>query len=303
MEISGLDGVMTVDAHGVTLHFRGLSAHADKKRASPRHIPWPAVAAVQFSPPSGLRSGHVRIAVVGETAAVPKPNRDVNALLINIGAQATAARLFTDEVAARLAARTGASGAAPYSPGAQASTVRDATGRMGVKVGARRELRKLSGHLLPGESVRYLASGTVERRQGLIALTDRRLLILFHGVVRQDVQDLPLDRITSIREKAGMLLGTLTVLASNTTLVITNVSKTDMKALSNALRTRISTGSLPTLPPLEVPSSVADENDAHGAGPAADALEQLARLGDLRNSGVLSEVEFAEAKAQLLGRL
>jgi hypothetical protein len=245
--------------------------------------------------------------VAGDSAAVPKPDRDVNASMVNFRPQAVAARLFADEVAERLTSRPGAVPAVPYSPGSQAATVRDAKDRMGVKLGARRELRKLSKHLLTGERVRYLASGTVNRRQGLVALTDRRLLVLFHGMVPQSLEDLPLDSVTSIKEKAGVLLGTLTVLASNTTLVITNVSKIDMKALSNALRTRLSTGALPALPALEIPaasSEIDDEPptvDAPGGG--NDVLEQLARLGELHEAGVLSDDEFADAKAQLLGRL
>lgn len=307
MEVHGMDGTITADGHGITLYFKGLTAHQDKKRASPRHMPWTAIAAVQFSAPSGLRPGYLRVVVAGDSTAASKPNRDINALMINVGPQAEAARLFADEVAERLASRPGAAPAVPYSPGSQAATVRDAKDRMGVKLGARRELRKLSKHLLPGERVRYLASGTVNRRQGLVALTDRRLLVLFHGMVRQSVEDLPLDSVASIREKAGVLLGTLTVLASNTTLVITNVSKVDMKALSNALRTRLSTGSLPALPALEMPAASAENDDEPSAvaEPAGgnDVLEQLARLGELRDAGVLSEDEFADAKAQILGRL
>ena len=34
---------------------------------------------------------------------------------------------------------------------------------------------------------------------------------------------------------------------------------------------------------------------------AADPIEQLAKLGELRDSGVLTDEEFAEQKAKLLG--
>lgn len=307
MEIQGMDGTITADAHGVTLYFKGLSTHPDKKKVSPRHIPWTAITGIQFHAPNGLRSGYVRVVVSGESAAIPKPNRDVNALMINFGGQADAARLFADQLSDRLGSRPGAAPAQPYSPGSQAATVRDAKERMGVKVGARRELRKLKQHLLPGEQVRYLAAGVVNRRQGLVALTDRRLLVLFHGVVRQSIEDLPLDRITSTKEKAGVLMGTLTVLASNTTLVVTNISKVDMKALSKALRARLTTGSLPPLPALELPDASAAMDDEASVTdvPAANdsALDQLARLGELHLSGVLRDDEFTDAKAQILGRL
>ena len=37
------------------------------------------------------------------------------------------------------------------------------------------------------------------------------------------------------------------------------------------------------------------------AAPQVDVVEQLARLGDLRDKGVLTEEEFAAQKAKLLG--
>lgn len=37
------------------------------------------------------------------------------------------------------------------------------------------------------------------------------------------------------------------------------------------------------------------------AAPAADPVEQLAKLGELRDKGVLTEEEFAEQKAKILG--
>lgn len=116
-------------------------------------------------------------------------------------------------------------------------------------------------------------------------------------------------RATSIQERAGFVFGTLTVLASNTTLVISQLSKIDMKALSNALRVRITSGSLPPLPPLEAVDDenvTRDEDDSDSlrefAGPESGAvLEQLKRLSELNEAGVLSDAEFTVAKAGYSG--
>lgn len=43
-------------------------------------------------------------------------------------------------------------------------------------------------------------------------------------------------------------------------------------------------------------------DDAAGEGPGADRLEQLARLGELRDGGVLTEEEFEAEKARILER-
>ena len=43
------------------------------------------------------------------------------------------------------------------------------------------------------------------------------------------------------------------------------------------------------------------EAPAPAAAPAVDPVEQLAKLGELRDSGVLTEEEFAAQKAKILG--
>jgi hypothetical protein len=45
----------------------------------------------------------------------------------------------------------------------------------------------------------------------------------------------------------------------------------------------------------------AEPPPAAAAAPAADPIEQLTKLGQLRDSGVLTEEEFAAEKAKILG--
>jgi len=42
------------------------------------------------------------------------------------------------------------------------------------------------------QSVRFIAQGTYEKHQGILVLTDVRLLFLFHGMVGQAKEDFPL---------------------------------------------------------------------------------------------------------------
>jgi len=300
-----MDGSVVVDESGITLHFKKLMAHADKKAASPVHVPWQSVASVTFTESRGMTPGFLRVHAVGAPATVTQPKRDPYVLLANGTRQCANVRLVAEQASYRLARRAGV---APVSDhvGAQRGSVRDASDRMTLKLGSRRELRKLAKHhLLPGEQVRYAASGRVQRRLGLVALTDRRLVFLFHGMVRQAVEDLPLDNITSVREKGGLVFGTLTVLASSTELVISEVPKADMKALASALRARMSTGSLPPLPPLDLTDTTDDGEppSAPLSDQDADVLAQLRQLGELKESGVLTGAEFEAAKADLLRRL
>jgi Short C-terminal domain len=51
------------------------------------------------------------------------------------------------------------------------------------------------------------------------------------------------------------------------------------------------------------PETAALTSGSGGAPTQADALQQLAKLGELRDSGVISEAEFEAKKAELLRRI
>lgn len=142
-----------------------------------------------------------------------------------------------------------------------------------------------------------LANSTTEVRA--VRLFVEQVSTLFQGLVRQSLEDIPLERITSVRSKAGVLLGTLTVLASNTELVIKNVNKPDLVVLAGALRMRIATGALPVLAPLDD----SPEEPLAGVDGGENVLDHLRQLGELHESGVLTAAEFQTAKAELLKRL
>lgn len=90
-------------------------------------------------------------------------------------------------------------------------------------------------------------------------------------------------------------------------MAISQVPKQDMKNLALALRTRMSTGSLPQLPAVDLQdSAVAANTSADADGTAArqqDPVEQLARLAELRDQGVITPEDFEVAKQRLLGNL
>jgi hypothetical protein len=72
-----------------------------------------------------------------------------------------------------------------------------AAARMGWRLGGKQELKHLASHLLEGRPVRFIAQGTYEKRQGILVLTDVRLLFLFHGFVGQAEEDFPLRLISA----------------------------------------------------------------------------------------------------------
>lgn len=114
-----------------------------------------------------------------------------------------------------------------------------ATVRLPSALGAKREIRKLPEVLREDEKVRMLATGQYGGGQGLVVMTDKRLLFFKHGFLRQVVEDFPYNRISSVQWTAGPLLGTLTVFTSGNQAEIKAMPKDSGKALADKLRARL----------------------------------------------------------------
>jgi hypothetical protein len=169
-----------------------------------------------------------------------------------------------------------------------------AMGKMSFKMGSRREIKRLPEHLWENERVDLLTAGTYGSGTGVLVLTDRRLLFLKDGVMSKTSEDFPLEKISSIQWSTGMLLGKMTVFASGNKAEILNVQKQDGKMITDAVRARIAKG---TPAPSEEPAPFASPV----SGP--DVYEQLKRLGELHQAGVLTDEEFAAKKQPLLDQI
>ncbi|WP_319462517.1 SHOCT domain-containing protein [Micromonospora sp. RTP1Z1] len=165
-----------------------------------------------------------------------------------------------------------------------------AAARMGWRIGGKRELKMLAGHLYEGETVRSIAQGTYTGKQGILVLTDVRLLFLFHGVIGQAKEDFPLRSISSVKTKSGLGTGELSVFASGTSASISGIIKSDLEPLANAIRQELS--SQHTASPTASPPKAAD-----------DPYDALQKLASLRDAGVLTDEEFEAKKRDLLGRI
>lgn len=107
--------------------------------------------------------------------------------------------------------------------------IQAAKDRMQGTIGTGREFKHLEEHLWEREVVEMTCGGTYGRGQGLLVLTNSRLLFTFSGVMSQTTEDFPLDKISSIQWSAGMLMGTVTIFASGNKAEIKNVGKQDGK--------------------------------------------------------------------------
>ncbi|HEU4676098.1 MAG TPA: SHOCT domain-containing protein [Motilibacteraceae bacterium] len=167
--------------------------------------------------------------------------------------------------------------------------IAEAFGRVKNSFGMRREIKNLPEHLEPGERVLEVAGGRFARGSGLLALTDRRVVFLFHGLVHTNLEEFRLARIDSVAVSSGVLWSSVTLTVAGNRAVIEQLDKTDGKRMVDAIRLAV---------------AAAHARTATGGAPAEpDVVSQLERLGELRDRGVLTDAEFAAKKAELLARL
>ena len=160
---------------------------------------------------------------------------------------------------------------------------------MATKVGGGREIKRLEDHLHTDETVKRMVVGRYAGKNGIITLTDRRALFIAEGRLGKATEDIPLDRITSVSWKSGMLLGSIEVHASGAKVEIENVNKSDDKAMVEDLRAAAHTAH--NKPTEATPA------------PATDHAAALVKLAQLRDAGILTVDEFEAKKADILGRI
>ena len=117
--------------------------------------------------------------------------------------------------------------------------IQAAKDKMQTRLGAGREMKRLTNHLWESESVHLMAAGRYGGGTGLVVLTDRRLLFVMDGMTRQTIEDFPLDKVSSVQWSSGMVLGTLTVFASGNKADIDQMNKKDGKQIADTVRARL----------------------------------------------------------------
>lgn len=163
-------------------------------------------------------------------------------------------------------------------------------GKLNTKFMVRRELKLLPEILHEHEDVVNLAQGRYEGNEGLIVVTDRRVLFIDQGMLKSHREDFPYEKISSVQCSKGMLSGKVTIFASGNKAVIENVlPKQQADSIADHIRGRIS--AVPVAPA-----------GAHGDS-SSDPYEKLRKLGDLRDAGVLTDEEFRQKKTALLSEI
>jgi Bacterial PH domain/Short C-terminal domain len=176
--------------------------------------------------------------------------------------------------------------------------------QMRATVGSGKEVKLLASHLWEGERVEKMAQAQPkgEAQAGLLVLTDRRLLFVKEGMFgRGKTEDFTFDRITSVEFSKGMATADLKVMAMGNESKF-NVNKDDGKEMTDLIRNRTS-GAQRVAPGAAAQPVPPAAGSVQGGEPAPDIPEQIRKLAELRDEGMLTEEQFEAKKAELLSRM
>lgn len=152
----------------------------------------------------------------------------------------------------------------------------------------RKEINELPQILAENEKIDHIIQGTYNNGNGILVSTNRRLVFIDKGMIYGlKVEDFPLDKISSIQYETGLILGKVKIHTSGNIASIDNVEKASSRIFAEFVRNKLSKPKEPIAQNSQEPN----------------VLEQLEKLGKLKDSGILTEAEFSEQKAKLLEKL
>ncbi len=158
------------------------------------------------------------------------------------------------------------------------------------RLGVGKELNHLHEIINDGENILGHTRGFFEGNTWLICVTDRRLLFVDKGMLAgMKSTEIPLDSVGSVNYETKIAGGNITVNAAGTEKKIGKMKKADVKDIANLVSEAAA----------KMKQQVAAS--AAAAAPAVSAMDELKKLAELKEAGVLSEEEFNEQKAKLLG--
>ncbi len=163
--------------------------------------------------------------------------------------------------------------------------------KLAYKMGVRRELKALHEILGEGEAVLNMAAGEYDGRQGLLVVTERRLIFFEKGLARSRQEDFPYSKVSSIQTETKMMSGRLIIFVSgNKALIKSVLPKERVVEIGEYVRQRIS-DALPN-PPVPAPGSIP-------TGPA----ERMRHLQAMRDQGLVTDEEFQAKRSEILDAL
>lgn len=148
------------------------------------------------------------------------------------------------------------------------------------------EVTNLIDEMRTGEHIEFMTSGNNDDRVCAIILTNQRVILKDNGIFNQSMKEIDPVSITSISTGRKMSGDSVSLTVSGSDMEISKMPPGRGTEFAERLRKHREEAAAPA----PSPASTAD-----------DGLDKLQKLADLHAAGVLTDEEFAAAKAKALG--
>lgn len=139
-----------------------------------------------------------------------------------------------------------------------------------------------------------MGKGSDTQHNGVLLVTPERVVFYRKGIMGEVIESIPLRNINSLERQSALMKHTIFIYSSGNEIEFKSFNKEDNeKLVSEIEKAQESSGSAAVKP-------IATEKSAE---PKEDVYEQLKKLGELKELGILSEQEFVEKKAVLMSRI
>lgn len=171
--------------------------------------------------------------------------------------------------------------------------------------GTSKEVSHLPEILQDDENIKYLTSGMMDGTTWLIVCTQKRIILVDYGMffgVKQS--EMALENVNSVSYQTGLIFGSIEIWHGGARMLIENCEKKTVKPFCDAVNAAIKKLKSPSQeqnqnPRVQTKNQNAVQNKKTSS--TEDFISQLERLAALKEKGILTDEEFAEQKARILG--
>ncbi len=158
--------------------------------------------------------------------------------------------------------------------------------------GYKKNLRLVLDHLETDETIKYSVAGAYETdilgsdsiRNGILVATDRRIVFFAKKMFGHDFESFPFSSISSMQTSKGLMGKGLSFHASGNSVKMKYINAGQYDQFYTYV-----TGQIGTTP--------------DSATTTVDVADQIKKLADLRDQGILTDDEFQTKKTDLLRRM
>lgn len=139
-----------------------------------------------------------------------------------------------------------------------------------------------------------MGKGSDTQHNGVLLVTPERVVFYRKGIMGEVIESIPLKNINSLERQSALMKHTIFIYSSGNEIEFKSFNKEDNeKLVSEIEKAQENSGSAPA-------KAIAPEKSAETK---EDVYEQLKKLGELKQLGILNEQEFTEKKAMLMSRI